>query len=166
MAVKFVEKAKKKDKDAGTLVPTSLQKLLLEYGEVCDEVALMKPLLDKKSELEKEIREEVKGLGADPSQQIDVIYGGFHMIISKVPNVRTVTDVQYVHGVLGEGFYDVVKVPLKAVDDYLTPEQKQSCLIIEQKGTRRIAIEHYGDDKHSSVPEEGEVKFVDLSDEL
>lgn len=90
----------------------------------------------------KDYKAKVKALGAEfaelsdlddeetsPDKEIVLEAPGGRLVLSKRSKTRTVVDIDKVRELMGEeAFNKSVTVGLKAIDDYLTPEEKEDVL--------------------------------------
>lgn len=76
-----------------------------------------------------ELQEYANGLELGDDEPTELRGGNFRVEVGKRGNSRSITDLVKVFEFMGEDvFTKVATVPLKAIDDYLTPPQKEQVL--------------------------------------
>lgn len=161
MAVKFNEKTAAKGKDkapakTATKAKTPKGAEALEhiasdadaakfvdlYCKLAPKVAaLMKdPMIEQLAGIQAKLMEIANDRPADQEVTLMGTKGnGLHFGERAIK--RTISDLELVKKFMGQKtFMDVATVGLKAVDDYLTPEQREQVLTVEQTGGRKMRV--------------------------
>lgn len=146
MVVKF---KKPEDKTPQAQVPLAayaeheedaITKLIEEMGALERKVKDFKPTADRLAAVKKALQEHYDStLSADQAFEQESEH--FLLEVSAKGNQRTVTSAAKVCALLGdEKFLAVATVPLKAIDDYMTPEEKAEVLKEERTGSRTLKL--------------------------
>lgn len=128
---------------------TSIPDLVDSAGDAEYEIEKIKAKIKRLQEQQREHRVAVDRLqdavnavfsDRDPDEVVRVEGRRYRLEVRPMGRSRRVRDPREVHAILGDDtFYDVISVPLKAVDDYLTPEERSNVLE-ELRGPRGIKI--------------------------
>ena len=89
------------------------------------------------------LRSEVEGAlceGLAPEATAEVATDKFVVSVSSKGTKRVINDMKAVAEALGDTFIEVATVPMKALDDYLTPEERAEVVDESQNGSRRLKV--------------------------
>ncbi len=91
-------------------------------------------------ENKKTVREMVSDV-LSTDEKVEFAGERFTMTIGAKGKKRDITNIRKVHELLGDDvFYELCTVSLSAIDDYLTPKQREQVLKVEYTGTRNISV--------------------------
>lgn len=121
----------------GDLSKVSTSKLVDEGGALDD---LRKTFEDGPGKRLKEVKAEllVRAGNYPPEQPVALDGKVWSAELSKAPDTVTGVDAKAVHEMMGDAFYDVVSVPVKVLNDYLTKDQREQVITDVGHGTRRV----------------------------
>jgi hypothetical protein len=117
---------------------------LLELIEWENEIA--KPKLKRLKLLKDTLVSEInKQKDADIDQSYTRSGADGVATISAAVKERKIKDLRMVHMMLGDDvFYEAASVPLKVIDDYLAPHQRDEVLDKDGRGSRRVTVTRHG----------------------
>lgn len=78
----------------------------------------------------------------DADEAVELVGDEYHLKVWAKGVKREITDIGRVFELMGQDtFTEVCSVPMKAVDDYLTPPQQEEVVTSERVGARRLKFE-------------------------
>ena len=145
MATQTVELRQSQTKEAVVLnQKTDVEQLVDEYVEVCNRVESLKadPAFARFEELKADVQ-------AIANETFDSHVGGTldgtkgrKLVVGARAKRQTIVNVRQtfekLHDVLGDKVFSVITLPLKHLDKYLTPDEKNSCVSVKQEGRRSV----------------------------
>lgn len=116
-----------------------LQAKVDRIGELQEIVDAGKAAAKEVESLKAELKEAMgENLAATSSASISGEH--FAATLSAKATSRSIIDLKAVHEAMGDVFYEVASVPLKACDDYLTKPQRDKLLKTENTGARTLKV--------------------------
>lgn len=103
------------------------EKIQQQIREHQEAIKALSEKLQPLAEAQKELKDQVAELDY-PDDRADIIERGeqFFITVGKKGVSRAISDIVRVHQILGdEVFYALATVPLRDIDSYLTPDQKE-----------------------------------------
>ncbi len=152
MAVKLKYKANGKgDEKTPLATEESKAEITTEAITAVDRIAVLETYLAEHSA---QVADEVQELGAlkttlrdiadqfaEPDEKVTIYGLANRAEIGAKGLKRTVSDIVAVRAMMGAKQFDqLCSIPLKAIDDYLTPPQREKVLEVERSGTRSLSV--------------------------
>lgn len=106
-----------------------------------DEAHKKDPRAKELQELKSALQKRADELAGNPGNNVSIRGNNSAVHFGPKGARREVIDPAGVRDIIGEeAFLGGVSIPLKLVDDYLTPPQKEKCLAISRSGSRSMKV--------------------------